>query len=156
MGLLLPADVMAEIDLSAGRLDEALQQVEKAIFQTEENGARSDYISALELQLRILLQLNRLQDVITISDVGIQMAEEIGYLPMLWRIRTTKAQALETLGRSDIAYAMAAKHEYQAATEIIHKLANNINNEELRHIFLSSPLISFIRSDGNETADRET
>ena len=139
MSAALPAEVMAEIGLSAGRLDEALQHAEKARFEAEEDGRRPDHVSALELQSRILLRLDRHKDATALADAGIQMAEEMSYLSMLWRVRAAKAQAIAMLGNNE-----EASQEYEAAAAVIRKVADTIPNAELKQGFMSSPLVSSI------------
>ena len=67
------------------------------------------------------------------------VAAEMRYLPMVWRIRAAKAQALGMLGDAE-----AAAREYEAATAVIQKLADTIPDAELKGGFLSNPLVSSI------------
>jgi len=135
----LPADITAEIALSAGRLEEALKQSEKACSDAEEGGQMFDHVSVQELQARVLLRMGKPEDALACVDAGIKMAEEMNYLPMLWRIRAAKAQALEMLGNNE-----EAAHEYETAAAIIRKLADTIPDAELKQSFMSSPLVSSI------------
>lgn len=137
MGGTLPPDVTAEIAFSAGRLGEALEQAQKASSEAEEKARRPDHIAALELQLRVLLRLDRPRDVVALADEGIRMAEEVSYLPMVWRIRAAKARALEMLGEDD-----AVAQEYEAAAAVLRELAHSIGNAELKQGFMSNPLVS--------------
>ncbi|MFQ5596033.1 MAG: AAA family ATPase, partial [Anaerolineae bacterium] len=89
----LPADVphvLGEIALFKGKLDEALRQAEKACAEAEAHGWRPAHVSALELRLRVLLQLNRPGEVIPLADKGIRIAEEMAYRPLIWRVRAAK------------------------------------------------------------------
>src|SRR5207244_948286 len=67
MGATFPAEVTAEFHLLQGRLDEALQLAGKAASQAEESGRRLDYVGAMELRLRILLRLDRPDDVVALA-----------------------------------------------------------------------------------------
>jgi class 3 adenylate cyclase/tetratricopeptide (TPR) repeat protein/ribosomal protein L40E/ABC-type dipeptide/oligopeptide/nickel transport system ATPase component len=144
-GRTLPPDVMAEIHLSEGRLDEALKAAGEASSRAEEGGRRPDHVSALESQLRVLLRMGKPEEVVALADKGIRMAEEMSYLPMLWRIRAAKARALEMIGKNE-----EAAQEYEAAAAIIRKLADTIPDAELRQILISNPQVSSIlaASDG--------
>jgi class 3 adenylate cyclase/tetratricopeptide (TPR) repeat protein/ABC-type dipeptide/oligopeptide/nickel transport system ATPase component len=144
MGITLPVDVTAEIDLAAGRLDEALKAAEELCSQGEESGRRPDYVSGLELQLRVLLRLDRPKDAIALADVGIRVAEGMSCLPMLWRIRASKAQALEMLGNNK-----EAAQEYEAAGAIVQQLADTIPDPELKQGFMSNPLVSLVIAASN-------
>ena len=112
---------------------------EQAGAQTRESGFRPDYVAALQVRARALLQLDRFQDTVAPADAGIQMAEEIKYLPMAWRIHAVKAQALEELGD-----AATAAREYEAAAAIVCKLADTIPDAELKQGYLSDPQVSSI------------
>jgi hypothetical protein len=63
----------------------------------------------------------------------------MSYLPLIWRLRATKARALARLGQSPM-----ATQEYQAAAAVIEQLAATISDAELRHGFLNDPLIASI------------
>ena len=139
IGTALPAAVRGEIDLAEGRLDEALLQAEKACAEDEESGRQPAYVSALELRLRVLVQLGRTEEGIALADEGIRLAEEMCYRPMVWRLRATKAQALDRLGNAE-----AAAQEYGAAAEGIRKLVDTIPDAELQHGFMSNPVVSLI------------
>ena len=132
-------EVVAELLLSEGTLDEALRQAETAAAQAEQTGLRPATVSALEVQVRILLCLNRPADAVMLADEALRAAEEMHYLPMVWRISAAKAQALTRLGIT--AEAAAA---YQAAAAIIRQLAETIPDAALKHGFLSQPLVSSI------------
>jgi len=94
----LPEQVSAEISLALGHLDLALEQAEQACARLEERGARPDYVSALEIRARILLELGRAQEALSMADAGLEMAEEMGYLSIMWRLQAARARALEALG----------------------------------------------------------
>ena len=140
----LPFEILGEIDLFEGKLDEALQQAISACAQAEERGRRPEKISAVELQMRILLQLNRPGDVPELADAALRTAEEISYQPMVWRLRAARAQALATLGRAG-----EAAQEYEAAAGVILKLTETIGDADLKRGFLSSPLVSSVLAASN-------
>jgi len=151
VGTPVPASVLAELFISQGRLDSALQWAERACSQAEDIGARIHYLPPLELRLRILLQLDRPGDATSLADAAIQMAEEMECLPMLWHIRAAKAQALAMLGHDE-----ASAQEYEAAAAIIRKLARNISDAELKEGFMASPLISSILARSDRGEEKQT
>jgi len=152
MGAALPVELMGEIALCLGKLDEALQQTEIALSQAREIGLRPKCVSALELRSRVLLQLNKPKDVLAHADAGVRMAQEMSCVPMIWRLRASKAQALEMLGETD-----AATQEYEAAAAIIRQLADSIPDAEVKQIFMSNPLVSPIirAADGRARKEME-
>ncbi len=135
--------VLGEIALIKGNLEEALRQAEKACAEAEERGWRPVYVSALELQLRILLKLDRTGEVISLADKGAQMAEQMAYRPLVWRIRAAKAQALALLGDDG-----AAAQEYEAATAIILEMADAIGDSQIKHAFMSNTAVLAVFKHG--------
>jgi hypothetical protein len=138
-GAVLPPDVLAEMHLCDGSLDEALEQVENVAAQAKTSGREPAHVAALELKLRILLRLDRAAEARDLAEEALRMAEAMGYLPRVWRLRAGKAQALEAL--ADTA---AAAREYQAAAAVIRGLADTIGDAGLKEGFLSDPLVASI------------
>jgi tetratricopeptide (TPR) repeat protein len=148
-GTTLPADVpnlLGEIALFKGELDAALRQAEKACTEAEKQGWRPAHVSALELRLRVLLQLGRASEVIPLAEKGIRMAEAMAYRPLAWRVRAAKAQALVMLGDAE-----TAANEYTAAAEVIRDLADSIGHAQLRDAFMSDTAVSSVLEHGNLT-----
>jgi class 3 adenylate cyclase/tetratricopeptide (TPR) repeat protein len=128
----MAAQVMAELQLSEGRLDEALRLAESSAQQADQIGVKPAHVAALVLQLRILLRLDRPTDVIVLADDVLSVAEEMSYRPMIWRIRAARAQALRALGDDTEAAA-----EYQRAASTVRELAEAISDKELKSNFLA-------------------
>jgi hypothetical protein len=112
----------------------------------EEGGRRPTAVSALELQARILIELGRPAEALSLANTGIQMTNDMGARSILWRIRAAKAQALEILGDAE-----AAAKEHQAATEILYDLARTIPDDALRQGFLTDALVSTIIAGSGTT-----
>jgi hypothetical protein len=89
--------------------------------------------------VQALLRLDRPEEALSLAREGIQMAEEMDYLLLLWRLRAAVAQAQAMLGDAD-----AAQREREAAAEIVLGLAEATPHPELRHAFLSDVLVSSI------------
>ena len=138
-GASLPSILQSEIDLSNGRLEESLERAETLCAEAKEDGCRRDYIEALELRLRILLELGKPDEVVDDAEVAIRMAEEMRYLPMVWRLRAAKVRALDRLGDVE-----RATQEYKAAAATIRQLADAIQDVELKRGFLTNPFVSYI------------
>jgi hypothetical protein len=111
--------------------------VEKARTEAEGGDRKPSYLSPLILQLQILLELDRPEDVIPLVDEGIRTAEEMGYPALLWRFRAVKAQAMEMLGDDTI-----AAQEYEAAAGIVRELAHTISDPQLKRSFVSNASLS--------------
>ena len=139
MGETLPADTLAEIALSCGKLDEAVQEAKRAAADAEGEGRRPTQASALELVARALLRLDRPEDAVSLAEEGIALAEEMSVSPMMWRLRAGKARALQMLGQRD-----AARQEYEAAAATIRVLADSIPDAQLREGFLADPSVAAV------------
>jgi tetratricopeptide (TPR) repeat protein len=145
-GAALAADapyVLGEIALIKGNLEEALRQAEKARTEAWEQGWSPADVSALELQLRVLLELGKSGEVIPLADKGVRMAEEMAYRPLVWRLRAAKAQALAQLGDAG-----AAAQEYEAAAAVVRKLADTIGDPQLKQSFMSNSSVSSVLERG--------
>jgi tetratricopeptide (TPR) repeat protein len=105
----------------------------------EESGRRPEVASALLLKAQALMAMEQVEEAVAAAEEGVQLAMEMDYLPVLWRLRGTKAEALKRLGRE-----METAHEFKGASDIIEELAGNILEEDLRTIFLSNPIVTSI------------
>jgi tetratricopeptide (TPR) repeat protein len=131
--------LQAEMALVEDWPDEALLQIVEACTLLADNCYQGDLASAMELQARILLRLQRSNEALALCDEALTTATEIGQLPTIWRLHATKAQVLEGLGEGE-----AARRERQSARAIIQKLAANIQESEVRAGYLADPLIASI------------
>jgi class 3 adenylate cyclase len=144
-------ELLGEIALAQGDLDEALAQAERGRVQAEQNGWRPCCGSLLELQLRILIRAGRSRDAIVLAEEGRQMAEEMGYRPLTWRFSYAKAQALEMEHR-----AKDAAESFQAAANIIRELVAAIDDDELKRQFMEHPLVGQALARGEHRETRTT
>jgi tetratricopeptide (TPR) repeat protein len=135
----LPKLIVGEIDFAARLFESALDHAKMAAKEADKEGRRSAFIPALELQLRIMLKLDRPQDVVSLADQGIQMALETDYLTMLWRLHDARARALESLGNQ-----AESAEEYRSAAKLINDLADNIIDRKHKKGFLSYPQVASI------------
>ena len=129
--------LLGEIALRKGNFEEALRCAGNSCSEAEKYGWRPAYVIALELQLRILLKLDKAGNVISIADEGILMAEQMNYATLELLIRISKAEALDLQGKTKLAV-----EQYQTEVTIIHKLAENMSNDDLKKSFLSNKRIS--------------
>lgn len=128
--------LLGEIALRKGNFVEALTFARNSCSVAEKHGWRPAHVIALELQLRILLKLDRAGDVISIADEGILMAEQMNYSSLELLMQISKAKALTMKGNTDM-----AMKQYQASATIIHELADNMGNAHLKQSFLSNRCI---------------
>jgi hypothetical protein len=129
----------AEILLLQNKVDAALQQATEAVSRATARDYRPQLVTALEVQARVLLQLQRPEEALFISEMAQAVTEEIDHLPMLWRVSATKASALQVLGQMQ-----AAAQAWQSAAAIIQRLAEQITDRELQQGFLSAAQVTSI------------
>jgi len=127
----------AETMLSTGSLEEALELADAAITNTEKAGMKLYLIPALELKLRILLDLKNVTEALIVADNAFQQALQTGYQPMMWRILAGRARAREAAGDE-----IGAKQDIQSAAAIASELAETIPDQELRQEFKTNPLVA--------------
>ena len=66
------------------------------------------------------------------ADAGMAVAEEKGYLPLVWQLHAVRGRALEALGRSD-----DATRERDNAATTVAELAETIDNVDQQRGFLA-------------------
>jgi len=116
-----------------GKLPEAIEIAKKAEALAKESDLRPDAVHALVLKAQSYSDMGMLQEALSFTEEAIQLAEEMSYLPMLWRILGLKADVLMQSNEKD-----RSEIEYQNASGVIHKLAENISDDALRINFMSS------------------
>jgi class 3 adenylate cyclase/tetratricopeptide (TPR) repeat protein len=122
-----------------GKLSEAIEIAEKAESLAKEAGFRPDAVHALMLKAQSSSDMGMLKEALTFTEEAIRLAEEMSYLPMLWRILGLKADVLMQLKEKD-----RSEIEYQKASKVIYKLAENISDDALRLIFMSSRSVTSV------------
>jgi len=132
-----------------GKLSEAIEIAEKAESLAKEAGFRPDTVDALMLKAQAYSDMEMPKEAIAISEQAIRLAEEMSYLPMLWRIRGIKAEGLMRLGEE-----IEAENEYEKARDVIRQLAENISDETHKQTFLSSPLVAAILNPLGSRSER--
>jgi tetratricopeptide (TPR) repeat protein len=136
---LLPEAVLTELLLAQGRLEEALVHAESSATQAAEGGLRPEYLSAVEVRLRILLRLGRPQEALDLTGTALRLTEDMATAPLTWRILAARAEALATLGDSD-----RAVQTYTSASEVILTLVETVGDETLKEGFLANTQVAAI------------
>jgi class 3 adenylate cyclase/tetratricopeptide (TPR) repeat protein len=141
----LPVELLAEVSLAEGRPDEALQRAEKAILDRSDGGNQYDRVVGMEMKLRALTRLDQAAEAVAVAEDALRIADDGGYLPLVWRLREAKAEALSALGETD-----AAAWEYQAAARVIRELAESVEDADLRQGFLARARVAVILAAAEE------
>ena len=91
---------------------------------------------------RALVGLDRSAEAVTIADEGLALAQEKGYLPLLWQLHAVRGSALARLDLAE-----RAEGDRQAAAALVRNLAEDIDNPQQRRGFLAYPEVVAITAD---------
>ena len=130
------AIALAEHTLASGVPEAALELAIEAEDLARKQGRRPEIVMALELIARIRIFNGDGKVAEQAAGTGIELANEIGYRPMLWQLLGLQGKALDGLDRADEAWQTRAK-----AAEVVLTIADTIPDEELRGTFLNSPSV---------------
>ncbi|TET97525.1 MAG: hypothetical protein E3J30_08630, partial [Anaerolineales bacterium] len=129
-----------------GKLSEAIEFAEKAESLAKEAGFRPDTVDALMLKAQAYSDNEMPKEALAISEQAIRLAEEMSYLPMLWRILALKAEVLMQLNDKD-----RSEIEYQKASALIYELAENISDDALKKTFKNSRPVTSVLTHSNSS-----
>jgi hypothetical protein len=127
----------AEVELAAGRPDEAIALLESAREGQQRVGLRTAWANSGDLLVRSLLAANRVDEARDCAEKALTQASELRFESLTWRLRAGLARALARSGD-----AAGADRERQAGRDQFQKLAARIADPELRAAFESQPLAS--------------
>jgi tetratricopeptide (TPR) repeat protein len=130
------AEAMAEALLAGGAAADALEEAEKLMAGSEAGGRGRDYVPALELKARALINLGRPAEALPLLDEALTRATDMNYGRILWRVQLSSGDALSALGDPD-----AAAGSYQEAAAALRALADTISDAQLQNGFLSNPVV---------------
>ncbi len=136
-GLAPSTSARAEVELAAGRAEEAVALLESAREGQERLGLRTAWVVTSDPLVRALLAANRVDEARDCAEKALSQASELGFESLTWRLRTGLARALARSGDD-----AGADREREAARDQFRKLAARIADPELRAAFESQPLAS--------------
>jgi tetratricopeptide (TPR) repeat protein len=129
-------EVLVEALLAGGAAADALLEAEKLVGGSDAGGRVRQYVPALELEARALIELGRSTEALPLLDEALERARDMDYRRILWRIERTRGDALSALGDPK-----AASGSYHEAAAELRALADTIPDAELQTGFLSSPVV---------------
>jgi tetratricopeptide (TPR) repeat protein len=129
---------------------QALEFADQLMEFSKESGRRPELSSALLLRAESLTALEQYDEAISAADEGIQVARELEYLPILWRLLGVKAEALVLSDRK-----REAGDVYFAASQVIDKLSKSITDENIRQTFLSNPNVASIFAEAKPSTKEQ-
>ena len=126
----------AEADLASGRVTEARESLERNVADlTKSDRSRTEMSHALECLARAYAELGDWEKTLTTTDRALESTIATGQLPLTWRLRGCRADALDHLGRGDEAAAERAQANNEFDT-----LTGRIADPDLRAWFVRQPL----------------
>jgi hypothetical protein len=124
----------AEVELAAGRATEARDHLVSYAAALESDDNRVELCHAVECLARVYAALGDWTSALDSADRGLALAATTGQRPLQRRLRQSRAEALDHVGRADEAVAERAR-----SVEELDALARLIGDDELRAWFLSPP-----------------
>jgi hypothetical protein len=88
--------------------------------------------SALLVAAQCLVALGRPSEALSFASDGLVLAEEKGYLPLVWQLLAVRGRALAAMDQPE-----NAERERNAATALVRTLAETIDSAEHRRGFLA-------------------
>ena len=143
VGAVVPADLRAEIHLSRGEPEPALEQARAAAQSARTEESAYEVLLAQELEVRALLKLGRPREAVELADQVLRELSRIHALSVAWRLMALRAQGLTLQG--DEVRAAPARAEAAATARAV---GDTVRDAELRQRFFSSPVVAFaLRSE---------
>ncbi|MFV1858059.1 MAG: adenylate/guanylate cyclase domain-containing protein [Anaerolineales bacterium] len=133
----VPALARAWAASSEGKLAEAIEHADQAIELSEEYGSRPDVATALLIKARAYLDMRKPELADVAAKEGIELAEELSYKPLLWRLYDANADALAGLDNAESSRALLMK-----AANVLKELIANISDREQRERFESAQSVA--------------
>jgi class 3 adenylate cyclase/tetratricopeptide (TPR) repeat protein len=134
-------NVTAEVLLAEGKAEAALAEVEEAAAKAKAGEHTAEVLDALELQVRILLDLGRTEEGLKLVEDACRMAKERHALPMLWRLLALKGWALSKGENS-----AGAREALSEAAAIVRRVGDSISDPQLKRGFFASSSVASVLS----------
>ena len=122
--------------LKSGDSDAALAECSVRLAQLDKDARVRGYWFVEEMRIRALLGLGRFADARQAADAAIVAVTPLGGRSLEWRLRASRAAALDGLGDR------RATAERGAAREVLMAVAKTLKQASLRERFLSQPIAS--------------
>jgi tetratricopeptide (TPR) repeat protein len=121
----------ARAALAIGALEDALSRAHSALECALERDAMHEKASALLVAAQSLVGLGRPSEALGFASEGLTLAQEKGYVPLMWQLLAVRARALATDQPEN------AERDRKAATALVRELAEGIHSPEQRRGFLA-------------------
>jgi tetratricopeptide (TPR) repeat protein len=123
----------AQIMLHQGKIAEAETFIKENLERVRKRREKKREGGLLRLLGEVQMRQNQADTAIANFNESIEMLKEVGNPRQLWQANASLGSAFDKLGRFS-----EAKHQWGAASEVIHKTANGLSDKELREGFLNA------------------
>jgi tetratricopeptide (TPR) repeat protein len=124
---------LAEVALSEGRLDDALDFATRSVELAICYGVRKHLARGLRLQGEVLAAHGRLADSVRAVEASLALAETLGTAREVWLGRAALGRVLSRLGRD-----ADAEASFAGAVQVIETIAGKLTTPVLRRSFLTA------------------
>jgi tetratricopeptide (TPR) repeat protein len=122
------------LSLAEGKYLEALGFVNDALIIAEKADAKKHFVKCLKLKAEILSVMNYSDEAFKTMQDALELAQKVGYPPLLWQTHYNIGQLLEKRGDS-----LGAWEHFATAAKLVEATASKIDDELLRNTIMKSP-----------------
>jgi len=130
-----------ELWLARGDHDKAMSYADECIELAEESDSKKNVVKGRRLRGQALLAQSKLSEAEKELAAALEIANEIGNPPQLWKTHAAIGDLRQAQGKSDDAH-----QAYRDALSVIDGVAAGLEDESLRETFLSSEHVQAIRA----------
>ena len=131
---------LAEVLVDAGDMEQALTLADECLELAEPTETRKNIVKARRLRGQVFLAQRELAKAELELATALDIAQEIGNPPQLWKTYVALGDLRKAQGNPD-----GARREYRDALTVIDDVAAGLRDESLRETFLSSDHVRDIR-----------
>lgn len=132
---------LGELWLTKGDAEKALKFAEECLQLAEPTESRKNIVKGWRLQGQAFCMQGRLTEAEAMLQKALSLAKEVGNPPQLWKTYQALGELYEKQGATD-----QARLAYTSALEVIEGVASRLQDQEIKHIFLSARPVQELRS----------
>jgi predicted ATPase/class 3 adenylate cyclase len=132
---------LGELWLTKGDAEKALQFAGECLQLAEPTESRKNIVKGWRLQGQAYCAQGRLAEAEEVLHKALALAKEVGNPPQLWKTCQALGELYEKQGAT-----VQARSAYASAIEVIEGVANRLQNQEIKQIFLAARPVQEIRN----------